>query len=325
MPSKRRYAIALSFPSAHISFVRKVAHHLAEEHGRDRIFFFRWPEHEHKIAGANAVETLTKIYQAESDLVIPFFSEHYKSRWCKIEWRSIRLVLEQRRSENSVVPVHLDLTPIRGWKITDVGIRRDKKSSKTIAEMILRIYQDRFVETAPETILFDPHFHRATVANAQLSALISQIELERERGSLLDSFIAPAVVSVLKKAKEIALASNCPPQWCIAGIRLSDEYVVRVRSSAGVRDWQRDFAAVAAPTLVGVARSLERSPESQAIIIKLCTVLAKLLRLKLIWPEDADDHNDLVNALYLASVHSTDHESDDVYIALKGLGIRGPQ
>ena len=41
---------------------------------------------------------------------------------------------------------------------------------------------------------------------------------------------------------------------------------VLVQSSAGERDWQRDLAQVATPIVVAMARSLKRSPDTQAAL-----------------------------------------------------------
>jgi hypothetical protein len=57
---------------------------------------------------------------------------------------------------------------------------------------------------------------------------------------------------------------------------------------------------------------------------KLCNVLAERLRLSLVWPKEADEFNDLVNAIYKACLNATDLESDDVLVQLKGLVVVGP-
>jgi hypothetical protein len=112
--------------------------------------------------------------------------------------------------------------------------------------------------------------------------------------------------------------------WTIAAIRAADSYFTPIRLSAGQRDWQRDFAKTATPILVGVAWSLERSADAQAIVLRLCDVVAKRLRLKLTWPDDADESNDLKNAIYRACLDAGELECDDVLVELQGLTVTGP-
>jgi hypothetical protein len=157
------------------------------------------------------------------------------------------------------------------------------------------------------------------------SRLLRDLEKSIADGKLRNSKVAPIVLAVLRQEKELELEANYNPSWIIVGIQLSDEFFVPVRKSAGERDWQRDFAQTTTPILVGMAHSLERSADSQALIIKLCNAMAERLRLSLIWPEEADLFNDLVNAIYKNCLKATELESDDVLMQLKGLTIIGPK
>jgi hypothetical protein len=74
-----------------------------------------------------------------------------------------------------------------------------------------------------------------------------------------------------------------------------------------------------------VAHSLERSPDAQALVIGLCDRLANRLRLRLVWPEDSDERNEMANAIYRACLDATELDSDRVLAELKGLTIVGPQ
>lgn len=107
-------------------------------------------------------------------------------------------------------------------------------------------------------------------------------------------------------------------------MRLGDYYYVFVRPSAGLRDWQRDFAKAAVPILVAVAQSIKRSADAQALVIRLCEALAQRLRLRVVWPNDPDELNDVKNALYQACLSSHEVESDRVLIVLQGLSVVGP-
>jgi len=145
------------------------------------------------------------------------------------------------------------------------------------------------------------------------------------RGELQHSDIGRIVRAQLEDETDLEMACDYDRSWIITGIRLSDEYFATVRKSAGQRDWQRDFAQTATPTLVAVARSLERSADAQALIMRLCDLLARRLRLKLIWPEDPDESNDLKNAIYRGCLDASSLECDYVLAGLKGITIVGPE
>ena len=72
----RRFAIAVSFPGEHRKFVKNVVNRLAEELGSERIFFDEWYEAE--LLGLDGDLKLRRYYREESELVVPFFSEHYE-------------------------------------------------------------------------------------------------------------------------------------------------------------------------------------------------------------------------------------------------------
>lgn len=154
--------------------------------------------------------------------------------------------------------------------------------------------------------------------------LLRDLERAISGGTLRDSLLAEMVLTVLASEKNLEMLRDYDPDWITTAIRLSDEYFVMVRESAGERDWQRDFAAVASPILVGVGRSLKRSPDAQAVVKQLCDSLAKRLRVRLEWPVDSDRFNDATNDIYKACLEATELESDQVLISLKALTVVGP-
>ena len=151
--------------------------------------------------------------------------------------------------------------------------------------------------------------------------LLRDLERALAAGALKDSELGPLVLETLKQETDLELVKPYDPKWIAVGIRLADSYFRPIRTSAGHRDWQRDFAKTATPILVGVARSLLRSADAQAVIVRLCEVVAQRLRLKLVWPDDSDD---LRNALYRECLDSHEVESDAVLIVLQGLTVVGP-
>lgn len=158
-----------------------------------------------------------------------------------------------------------------------------------------------------------------------IADLLRTFEQAMARGSLRDSVIAPVVLAVLREEPRLKPATPQQLLWITTGVRLSDEYFVRVWKSAGYRDWQRDFAKVAGPALVGVVRSLARSPDAQALVVRLCEALAARLRLTLVWPDDPDESNDLKNAIYRACLEAIEVESDHLLVQLQRLTIVGPK
>lgn len=327
----RRFAVALSFPGEHRRLVRNVASRLAEELEKSRVFFDEWYEAE--LRGTDADLKLQRIYRDNAQLVVPFFSAHYKKMWCQIEWRAMRVVLAERREEDAVVPVHIDDTQIEGWESIDLGIRKGRKTGRQIADAILDVFRLRrwsgkqiegglshvAGRIGPLQLVHadaDPPPHRP---------LLRALEHSMTDGELRDSLNAPAVLAALSDEKGLELVRNFDPLWIITGIRLTDEYYVGVRTSAGQRDWQRDFAQVITPTLVGVARSLQRSADAQALVIRLCDTLATRLRLRLVWPKDTDEFNDLTNAIYGSCLVAKELESDAALVAVKAITVIGPK
>ncbi|MDA1053489.1 MAG: toll/interleukin-1 receptor domain-containing protein [Planctomycetota bacterium] len=154
--------------------------------------------------------------------------------------------------------------------------------------------------------------------------LLMDLEREISSGDLKDSELARDVFETLEEDKRLKPNVPFDSNWCIRGIQISDDYFTRIQLSAGQRDWQRDFAKVATPILVGVTWSLKRSPDAQVTIIRLCGVIAAKLRLELAWPSDADQSNDIKNAIYQACLNAGELECDDVLIELQGLTVTGP-
>jgi hypothetical protein len=144
-------------------------------------------------------------------------------------------------------------------------------------------------------------------------------------GDLQDSELGPDVLATLQDEREVKLAKAFDPLWMIAAIGVADSYFTRIRLSAGQRAWQRDFPKAATPVLVGMAWSLERSADAQAIVLRLCEVITKRLRLRLSWPANADKANDLKNAIYSKCLDASVLECDDVLVLLRRLKVTGPE
>lgn len=132
---KHQFKVALSFPSKHRTFARKVANCLAKELGHESIFFDEW--YSVQLIGKNGDIKLHEIYNQRSNYVVPFFSEHYSSSWCKLEWDSIRGMLVERKKDNSVIAIRMDDSAIPGWNFTDFDVRREKLTTAQVGKIIL--------------------------------------------------------------------------------------------------------------------------------------------------------------------------------------------
>ena len=154
--------------------------------------------------------------------------------------------------------------------------------------------------------------------------LLLHLERALASGELKDSELGPLVLETLREETELGLVDPFNPNWITGGIRLGDFYFALVRPSAGERDWQRDFAKTATPILVAVARSLRRSADAQAVIIRLFERLAKRLRLTVVWPDDPDELNDLKNTIYRECLNAREVESDALLVVLNEITITGP-
>ncbi len=150
------------------------------------------------------------------------------------------------------------------------------------------------------------------------------MERALESGELKDSQLGPLVLKTLQQEENIEVSEPYDPHWITVGIRVADSYCRLVRPSAGMRDWQRDFAKIATPILVGVVRSLARSPDAQAVMVRLCERMAEQLKLTLVWPDAPDNLNDIRNALYRECLDAMEVECDSVLLVLQGLTVVGP-
>lgn len=140
---RRRFAVALSYASEHRTLVAAVAEHLRVRFGEERVFFDGYFSAE--IRGTGTDLKLRRIYGEESEVIVPFFCEHYTTQWCQAEWEAIRGVLVERRGDDVVIPVHLDDTRIEGWEHrTGVGIRAKGASPEELADAIASFHVHRY-------------------------------------------------------------------------------------------------------------------------------------------------------------------------------------
>jgi hypothetical protein len=151
--------------------------------------------------------------------------------------------------------------------------------------------------------------------------LLRDITRARNGGELSKSFIVKVVVEILQNEPNLEVAPDYDHWPLTKGIKLSDEYYVHFNPTAAAPDLQTEFAQLATPVLVSLARSLKRSAISQETVIQLYNTLVGLLKLVIIKPRDLDRRNRAMKAIYRAAVNAAELESDEVLVAVKRLTV----
>jgi len=91
-PSKR-FGVGLSFSGEHREFIGQLAKALSEKLGKDRVLYDKF--HEAEFARPNLDVYLPNLYRSDCDLITVFICSDYATkRWCKLEWRFIRQLIE---------------------------------------------------------------------------------------------------------------------------------------------------------------------------------------------------------------------------------------
>ncbi len=97
--NRREFEVALSFPGEERRFVSKLAKHLADQLGEQRVLYDKF--HMGRFAALDLDATLPNLYRTESELVVILLCPDYtKKRWCGLEWRAIKQIIatpEQKR------------------------------------------------------------------------------------------------------------------------------------------------------------------------------------------------------------------------------------
>lgn len=90
---------------------------------------------------------LQKLYNTESDLIVVFFCEEYqRKKWCGLEWRAIRDLINQRNNDGRVMLVKCGDVEIEGLFATTDGFfdARDmtKKDIEKLISGIIKRFED---------------------------------------------------------------------------------------------------------------------------------------------------------------------------------------
>jgi hypothetical protein len=200
----KRFRVALSFAGESRPFVSQVADCLAKELGHDATLYDGF--HEAEFARPNLDIHLPNLYRAESELIAIFLCRDYaRKRWCNLEWRFIRQLL-QTADEDRIMFLSFDdvgAIPELGILSGDGYVSIRARSPSEIADLILRRLGKRpemaglppaavtlplkegHVEAQTLTQLARSMGIAAGVLTANLTALVSRIDAEQRAGLYL--------------------------------------------------------------------------------------------------------------------------------------------
>lgn len=138
--SRRRFAIALSFPGEHRDFVECVADILSNCFGRERILYDKY--HQIEFSRVNLDLHLLKLYSEESDIVVVFLCDEYdKKPWCGIEWRAIRRLLNDKSAQSRIMPIKIGGGMVEGLSgSTDGWLPAENMTPDEVAVCIIKRY-----------------------------------------------------------------------------------------------------------------------------------------------------------------------------------------
>lgn len=99
---KRRFKIAFSFPGEHRDIVDKIARGVADVFAKEYVLYDLF--HRSEFARPNLDTYLQNLYINESELIVVFIcSDYNRKKWCGIEWRAIRELLNSNEADNRIL------------------------------------------------------------------------------------------------------------------------------------------------------------------------------------------------------------------------------
>jgi hypothetical protein len=174
MGADKRFQIALSFPGERRAYVARVAQHLAEVLGRERVLYDRW--HEAEFARPDLDTYLQDLYHRQSELIAVFLCADYERKdWCGgVEWRAVKDLIK-RRDGAAIMPLRFDATEIPGLFSTDGYIwLGDDRDSAEVAGLILQRWRlnGGAVLAPPAAIALDEDHDYQTRLESALAKLL---------------------------------------------------------------------------------------------------------------------------------------------------------
>ena len=133
----RRFAVGLSFPGEARKRVAAIAKLLATALGQNHVLYDKF--HEAEFARPNLDVYLQNLYHDEVTLNVVLLCEAYNQKeWCGLEWRAIRDLIKQRKSE--IMFLRVDDGDVAGaYSIdgyVDIRDRTDEQAAALIMERL---------------------------------------------------------------------------------------------------------------------------------------------------------------------------------------------
>lgn len=151
----RRFAVGLSFPGEARKRVDAIAKLLATALGQSRVLYDNF--HEAEFARPSLDVYLQTLYHDDVTLNVVFLCEAYNQKeWCGLEWRAIRDLIKQRKSE--IMFLRVDGGDVAGvYSIdgyVDIRDRTDQQAASLIMER-LQMLKPSASAAAGELLLTD--------------------------------------------------------------------------------------------------------------------------------------------------------------------------
>jgi len=135
-PPAKRFAVALSFPGEHRSFVKAVSDELKQRLIGEEVFYDE--DYAHELPRPDMDTYLQTIYLEQTELVVAFLCAEYAAKqWCGLEWRAVKELIKQRQTD-TVMPVRFDDTHIPGLFSIDGYVNAELSNPEEIADLITR-------------------------------------------------------------------------------------------------------------------------------------------------------------------------------------------
>lgn len=98
----KRFKIAFSFPGEYRDIVCQIAKGVAEVFSEERILYDWF--HRAEFARPNLDVYLQNLYTNESELIVVFIcAEYNRKKWCGIEWRALRELLNSKEADHRIL------------------------------------------------------------------------------------------------------------------------------------------------------------------------------------------------------------------------------
>jgi hypothetical protein len=132
--TKRRFAVAFTFPGMKRRYVQKVDKALQILLRPEQIFYDG--RYEHELARPDLDTYLQEIYHDQAELIVAFLCSEYRGKeWCGVEWSAIRDIIKKRQGD-SVMPFRFDNAEIPGLFSKDGYIDATAKTPGEAADLI---------------------------------------------------------------------------------------------------------------------------------------------------------------------------------------------